>query len=235
MDAVLDSPSFKPFEIRMVNYCRLYLRVTTLADITTAKGDAIDSGMYQGDPQSVIVNSRWYHVHQKRPSPKAWSCWRKACRLFANRRRELFALMGNWIVQPGTTRRHYQFRHDPSYHHPNWLYKQRPDGTYTKHAKLTVDFDQIPTAANVTLPERAVPVDVTPYYHGTWGITKTYRRFSVPPTPPAPANDSLMDIIQPLPSWEKPLLEKFEFLSGCNQQDLFDMIQTDTLYLCSAG
>ena len=50
MDAVLDSPSFKPFEIRMVNYCRLYLRVTTLADITTAKGDAIDSGMYQGTP-----------------------------------------------------------------------------------------------------------------------------------------------------------------------------------------
>ena len=52
-------------------------------------------------------------------------------------------------------------------------------GTFTKHPKLTVDFDQVLTAANMALPERAVPEDVTPNYQGTWGITRTYRQFSV--------------------------------------------------------
>ena len=234
MDAVLNNPSFKPFQIRMVNYCRMYLRVTTIADITTARGDAIAPGMYNGDPTAVIVNNNWYHVHQKRPGPKAWACWRKACHLFATRRRALHEHMGNWIVEPGTTRQTYQFWHDPQ-NHPNWLFNQRPDGTFTKHAKLRVDFDQVPTAANVALPEQATPVDVTPYYHGTWGINRHYREFSVPPAPPIPLQPTLMEFIQTLPQWEKPLLEHLEFLGGHSQQDLFDMIQTETLYICSDG
>ena len=233
MDEVLASHSFKPFQIRMVNYCRMYLRVTTLADITTAKGDAIDPGMYQGEATSVIVNSQWYHVHQKRPGPKAWACWRKACRLFADRRRRIVPPMGDWTVPPGTTRRPYQFWHDP-YQHPNWLFRQRQDGTFAKHAKLTMDFDQVPTAAHVALPDTAVPVDVTPYYQGTWGITRTYRQFSVPPETPLTNHNSLLDFIQTLPPWEKPLLENLELL-GCHQQDLFEMIQTDTLLICSDG
>ena len=233
MDAVLTSHSFKPYQVRMVNYCRLYLRVTTLADITTAKGDAIDPGMFHGLDTAVNVNNRWYHVHQKRPGPKAWACWRKACRLFAYNDKKLMGPLGNWTVAPGTTRRHYQFWFDPTM--PQWLYRQRVDGTFTSHSKMRMDYDQIPTAANVVLPERAVPVDVIPYYHGTWGIVRTYRKFAVPPAPQDTTHETLVELIQTLPPWERSLLQNLEFLGGTTQQDLFDMIQTEGLFIGSDG
>ena len=160
MDAVLANPTFKPFQVRLVNYCRLYLRVVTVADIASAKGDTIDPGMLQGSPNAVNVNSAWCHVHQQRPGPSAWACWRKACRLFATRNGDIIDPLGDWTVEPGTTQRSYPFWQDP--HHPGWLCHQRSDGTFTSHARMTADYDQIPTAANVELPARAVPVDITP-------------------------------------------------------------------------
>ena len=234
MDEVLASQSFKPFQIRMVNYCRMYLRVVTLADITTAKGEAIDPKVMQGDPMAVNANSNWCHVHQKRPGPKAWACWRKACRIFTtNRRGTLMAPLGNWTVEPSTTRRHYQFWHDPD--QPRWLYHQRVDGSFTSHEKMMVDYDQIPSAANVILPETAVPVDVTPYYHGTWGLIRTHRAFNVPPAPPVPIHATLMDYIEHLPPWERSLLEHLELLGGVTDQELLERLETDTLYIASDG
>ena len=136
-------------------------------------------------------------------------------------------------VEPDALRRRYHFWQDP--HQPQWLYRRRNDGTFTSHARMTADYDQIPTAANVELPARAVPVDITPYYHGTWGITRTYRKFSVPPVPPTEAPTTLLDCIHNLPPWEQPLLQHLELLDGLTETDLFDMIQSETLYICSDG
>ena len=83
MDIVLASGKFKPVAIRMINYCRLYLRVITIADIANAAGTAIAPGMFEGAESSINRNSDWYHVHQQRPSARAWREWRKACKLFS--------------------------------------------------------------------------------------------------------------------------------------------------------
>ena len=230
MDAVLADPSFKPYQVRMVNYCRMYLRVVTLADIATAKGDAINPDMIQGSPNAVNVNSDWCHVHQQRPGPSAWKCWKRACRLFASRTGALVGPLGDWTVEPDALRRSYHFWQDP--HQPQWLHRRRNDGTFTSHARLTADFDQIPSAANVPLPAGAVPVDVTPYYHGTWGVTRTYRQFAEPPNPPPPIHITLLEHIQSLPPWERSLLQHLELMDGVTENDLFDMMQSETLYMC---
>ena len=76
MDAVLaEGAGFKPAQIRMVNYCRMYLRVITVADISNAAGTHIDSDVYHGEASAINNNSRWHHVHQKRPNARAWCQW----------------------------------------------------------------------------------------------------------------------------------------------------------------
>ena len=48
MEMVLANPKWKPIEIKRINWCRLYLNVTTLSDITNAQGHKIDPGIYNG-------------------------------------------------------------------------------------------------------------------------------------------------------------------------------------------
>jgi hypothetical protein len=43
MDLILQSKAFQPAQIRMLNYCRLYLGAVTLLDLTTTNGIYLDS------------------------------------------------------------------------------------------------------------------------------------------------------------------------------------------------
>jgi hypothetical protein len=46
MDSVVTNPTFTPKQIRLIHYCRLYLQVITLSDITLANGVSLDLAMY---------------------------------------------------------------------------------------------------------------------------------------------------------------------------------------------
>jgi hypothetical protein len=48
MDAVLATDQFTPKQVRMINYCWLYLQVLTLSNITLANGTHLDPALYQG-------------------------------------------------------------------------------------------------------------------------------------------------------------------------------------------
>eukprot|EP00957_Ditylum_brightwellii_P090176 6868274-Ditylum_brightwellii.AAC.1 len=48
MDAVIDNPNLSTDQITKVNYYQLFLRVTTIADITTSDGSNIISRILQG-------------------------------------------------------------------------------------------------------------------------------------------------------------------------------------------
>ena len=64
MDLALTSTKFKPYQIRLINYCRLYLWVVTVADISNANGTHILETAFQGNPAARVVNPNWCHVHQ---------------------------------------------------------------------------------------------------------------------------------------------------------------------------
>ena len=72
VDLAMDSQRFKPAQLKQVNYCRMYLNILVLSDITTAKGDYIDPLMFLGEAQPVITKHR---VNQAKPSAKAWKQW----------------------------------------------------------------------------------------------------------------------------------------------------------------
>jgi hypothetical protein len=43
MDIVITSKKYKPHQVRKINYCRMYLNVTTVSEMTNAKGDIIQA------------------------------------------------------------------------------------------------------------------------------------------------------------------------------------------------
>jgi hypothetical protein len=54
----------------IVNYCRLFLQVRTIADLATPQGTHMDLSLLQGHPST----SSKYEIHQERPSTtEAWS------------------------------------------------------------------------------------------------------------------------------------------------------------------
>jgi hypothetical protein len=70
MDIAIESNKYKPHQIRRINYCRLYLNITTLSEITNAKGDMINPAMIGGEREDTQSQERWRRVHQQKPD-----CW----------------------------------------------------------------------------------------------------------------------------------------------------------------
>ena len=82
MDHVLLNGSFSDRDICRINYCRLYLQVLTISDITNATGDCVNTGIAKGFlPTWRTVTT--HRVNQGRPDDKTWKIWAKALLLFS--------------------------------------------------------------------------------------------------------------------------------------------------------
>ena len=69
MTVALESHHFKPAQLKRLNYCRQYLNVLLVSDITTAKGNFIEPMMFSGQAKPAVTKHK---VNQKKPSSKAW-------------------------------------------------------------------------------------------------------------------------------------------------------------------
>lgn len=209
MDAVLLSGKFQPNEIRKINYCRLYLRVITLADISNANGTMITDEAYQGSPDAILRNSDWCHVHQKRPGPKSWEQWRRLCRLVSNNNHQLLQPLGPWTVSPSQIRRQWVYWQVPN---SQALYQRRENGSWTTHLRMIHDFDgDVHTETNAPPPAQAVPVDAHVPAPGVIRMQPHYNQWAIPTTPAPPA-PGLVPYLQSLDPWETALFKEFQLL-----------------------
>jgi len=71
MSKLLDS-TFTQDEISKINRCRLYMKVLTVADITTGSGESIDTDSYNGHASSHRTSKYQWPRQLKPPA----SCWR---------------------------------------------------------------------------------------------------------------------------------------------------------------
>jgi hypothetical protein len=78
MDVIaLQCEDFSTNELAHINRCRMYLQVTTLADITNGNGTMIRQGVQKG--QMTSHNQPYYKwPRQTRPGMASWRLWRKA-------------------------------------------------------------------------------------------------------------------------------------------------------------
>ena len=97
MDLVLQSHRFTPAQIRVINYCRLYLGAITLADLTTPNGIMLDNAKLQGHVSRLSNITRWLKIRQDRPADAQWQIWRRANLLWSNRKGGLTTPLGKWL------------------------------------------------------------------------------------------------------------------------------------------
>ena len=230
MDIVIASGKFKPFQIRMVNYCRLYLRVLTVADISNANGTSITPGAFQGLPSAINTNSNWCHVHQKRPGSRAWQAWRKACRIFSDRGTQVLDQpLGPWTVPANELRIQWQFWH---HRQADQLYRRRLDGTFTIHTRMQFDFDADIAAHSPDLPAAAIPVDAASPAPGVYRMKAHYNQWQLP-QPGLPPPLDLHGYINQLDDWEQELLQGL--VLKVSQHNLFAAVQQEPFLIASDG
>ena len=62
--------------LRQLNYCRMYLQIEWLSDITTNDGKQLHLRYYYGLQQKPYTNHRW--PYQEKPLVKIWDIWKEA-------------------------------------------------------------------------------------------------------------------------------------------------------------
>ena len=232
MDHVIAHAKFKPAQIKAVNWCRMYLGVVTVADISNAAGTHIMKEMYHGNKDQVRTANNWHSVYQKKPNAKSWAQWRRACRLFATSQNlQLHTSLGNWTVPAVHMRRQWltwQVPRDPILY---ILDQYSEEGTFTTHKRLIHDYDKDVHEDGQPLPAAAVPVDVTERPH-TYTVQQNYCRWVTPPPPTLPPHD-IIEYIHTLPLWEQELLGGLELL--VSQAQFLDALVRGSMMVAADG
>jgi hypothetical protein len=111
MDLVLKSTQFTLPEICTINYCRMYLQVITMSDLTLVDGVTLDPNFLTGKPGPTSSTSKWIHINQARPSEPCWRLWRRACAGWSLNSKLYFPL-GTWTVPCDRLRRSWPYYYD---------------------------------------------------------------------------------------------------------------------------
>jgi hypothetical protein len=100
MDVILANDTFTPKQVCLIHYCRLYLQVLTLSDITLVNGTHLDPAIHQGTHSILSCKTRMHHFRQERPSLAAWKQWQRACCLWSTTDGRLHQPLGVWLHTP---------------------------------------------------------------------------------------------------------------------------------------
>ena len=155
MDKVLESKKFTPLQIRQINYCQMYLQAMTVSDISNIKGDHIDPAKLQGTISLMSSQSGLHWINQERPNHSAWSCWRKACKLWSTKGK-LHQPLGKWLYPS-----HKQRMKWAAYTSANTesVYIRKPGG-YQVYYLIGDQTTSSPPCMESELPDDALPVDI---------------------------------------------------------------------------
>ena len=229
MTIALASQKFKPAQLKRINYCRMYLNILLVSDITNAKGDYIDHLVFSGEAPPAITKHK---VNQAKPNDKAWKQWRRLLLMLTHNspRLKLKKPLGQWLVSWNHMQRKWTFLYDAS---SDRLYRYTPQG-YTQHEWLSRDYDQTPVQTMIApvISRWAVPVTVISYdqtYRLQWGWQQSRAR-QIPIEEPA---DSVFELLPTMEPWEWQLLFDLEIM--CDEQTLWEALTTQVCTIASDG
>jgi len=98
MDLVLNSSKFSPKQVKSINYCRIYLCVHTLSDLTKSNGKWIHPEFINGRHTKSTPKCTLSNILQQKPSPTEWKLWKKANLLLSTKSGKLHKSLGKWFV-----------------------------------------------------------------------------------------------------------------------------------------
>lgn len=234
---VVNSNWTKKSELLAFNRCRLYLKVNTLAEISTADGKSIDKQAWVGT-RPAHTTHLW--PLQEKPGPKSWQTWRRLlARKFMNMvgRKKVTAKtkdlrlrrkLGLW--RPGSeecqqnfhqfydpqTRALYCRSTSPTLYHrfdrclTQRLKKKEPHLAFRRTHHYSTLFSLPPNATPCSSFHKAHKT--TKQYYGVF--TPIPRQMQAPP--PAPTPTTWAEYVSTLPHWEFELVASFSPLPSQN-------------------
>jgi hypothetical protein len=228
MDVILDSGIFSSKQIRYINYCRLYLNVITVSDISLANGIDMDMSMVKGNPSMLSSVSIFPGCNQARPGKRQWTLWKHACRLIGSKSGKLLVPLGDWTVPRSEMRRDWKF-----------FYDDRADNLYFRTSGTTQKLRREAGWKSFNLhewelsqlPPSASPVSVS-IFDEVIQVTKISRSFSAPTPPPEPFDFNAYYETQLL-VWEKKLFHDLKFLK--DPEEVHNMIANGKFFSASDG
>jgi hypothetical protein len=84
MTAIINSQRFTAHTICLLNYCREFLQLLTLADLTTPDGLHLDQAMLYGHVNELSNRTNLHHFKQGKPQKLVWNLWYKANCIWSN-------------------------------------------------------------------------------------------------------------------------------------------------------
>jgi hypothetical protein len=206
MDLVTRSNAFTPDEARIINYCRQYLDVITVSDISTATGGALISGIEWGEQDNCCSTSKDHITHQPALAIFFWTYWQRLLRVIADSDGQLFGSLGTWLHSGKSLRRRWNAYFDYRY---KLLYR------YTNHQYLQYELFDTRFVAGCPTPwipnDHCVPVTIQETSRDCWSLT-------VPPALPIhPARPivttTFEEYLRQLPIAEQHLFASVEVLA----------------------
>jgi hypothetical protein len=85
MDKACNSGRFSPADLRELNYCRLYLNVTTLSDVCNAARTRFATDILDVIHSIRKSSSKGPSAKQERPSNPPWAIWRRLLNLVGDK------------------------------------------------------------------------------------------------------------------------------------------------------
>jgi hypothetical protein len=178
MDIIINAKTFSNAEIRKLNYCRLYLKVVTLSDITKPNGEELDQSTLLGKPSLMSSRTKLLTIHQERPSEREWALWRRANRLWSDSNGRLLQPVKSWILSV-QEQRQYHF----TYIHRSTLYIRKLDTNYAKYQAIGRAQYRESSRHPCTIhqvPPLARPVSVTLTDGNRWQVCPAFHTVAIP-------------------------------------------------------
>ena len=231
MDSILRSEQFTAPELRLLNYCRMYLQVITLSDITLANGSSLDLAMLHGKVNNKSSQTKWHHFNQKRPPTRVWELWRSANLIWSHADGSLRQPLSHWLTRPLQQRRTWSHYQDSD----ALLYIRTPQharsmvDTYKVHFPTSVPQADRPTWYNTSiasdiiteLPEDSFPVEVQEEQTTACSIRFTHiDQITMFSTSPLRQNEDFGKFISSLDPWESELLQHVQI----RHNDIFSVM-----------
>ena len=122
MKDIIKNPgmTYEQEAIQAINRCRIYLQVTTVSDITEARGNRILRSVWECQRDFTATSSKAYKwLAQQRPGPTSIAYWQQALK-------DTYGIQGNNLK---TTKSLGQWK-PAAYQWKEWVYQESTDSLY---------------------------------------------------------------------------------------------------------
>ena len=201
MDVARDSCSFSPKDLRILNYCRLYLHVTTISELYNAKCTDLSPFVLKGH------RPPWFNPHmiltiQARPSDYHWThVWRKLCTIIESTHFRL----GRWRQKSFPLR----LRRE-TYLHQGVIYHWYAGSYWSCQSAASIHRYQLHQREEEWTPTAlSLPVDIIARVHNTIYLEPTQQFFRPPASIAIPA--SFEEYIRTRPPYIQSLLQHIQW------------------------